>query len=463
MTCEAYYQSHPEPGRGSDRCSIREIEAGTSRSVALLGASTTVFGLLNLLITGWTMKKFGIKTGLLLSVFWPAVRLAVQNIGVMIGGGEGIIIIQSSQIITILGVPAGYLLALNSYVTEILEPSERTGALGKLQGCAFLGMSSAYLIGGIISDVFGIISPFRVTLILFLSSSLYVLLAIPRIPPTKAVAAQASNGLPKFFGPLKIFTLQRWVLSSGRIETQYGMIFLATGVFLGVLATGYIPVLLQMYATDIYGFGTTENGYLISLNSFIRGLFLTLAFPRMISAGRKWFAGPTSPKKSKNSTLENSAIPDLPNQPNDFAALEGIDDEEEPVEPPKLNNERETFAFDLLYTRYSLLADGILTGAAAFVSQGWQMYLVAALLPLAAGTGASAKGTILQMCSAAERPDALSAITLIEMIARLTTSKFILCTAHLQFSRLICSHSNCLWFNICCICGNREDVPGICL
>jgi MFS family permease len=437
MTCEVYYQSHPEPGPGSDRCSIREIEAGTSRAVALLSASTTIFGVLNLLITGWTMKKFGIKTALLLSVFWPAVRLAVQNIGVMVGGGEGIIIIQSSQIITILGGPAGYLLALNSYVTEILERSERTGALGKLQGCSFLGMSSAYLIGGIISDMFGINSPFRVTLILFLSSCLYVLLAIPRIPPTKGVAAQASNGLAQFFGPLKIFTPQRWVLSGGRIETQYGMILLATGVFLGILATGYIPVLLQMYATDIYGFGTTENGYLISLNSFIRGLFLFLIFPRIIDAGRKWFAGSTPLNPTQRGTPKDSAIPDLPNQPNDFAALEAMDDEEQPTEPPKLSDEREIFAFDLLYTRYSLLADGILTGAATFVNQGWQMYLVATLLPLAAGTGSAAKGTILQMCSAAERADALSAITLIEMVAKLTTSKFKLCNFHWQCHVLI--------------------------
>ncbi|TVY41992.1 hypothetical protein LOCC1_G006505 [Lachnellula occidentalis] len=422
MTCEVYYQTHPEPEPGSNRCSNREIEAGTSRAYALLSAVTTIFGVLNLLITGWTIKKFGIKIGLLLSVFWPAARLVVQNIGVMIGGGNGIVIIQASQIITILGGPSGYQLALNSYITEISEPSERTGALGKLQGYCFLGMSSAYLIGGTLSDAFGIIAPFRVTLVLFLSSCVYVLLALPRIPPSKAIASQASTGFAKFFSPLKMFIPQRWVLSGGRIERQYGMILLAIGVFMGVLATGYIPTLLQMYATDIYNFGTSENGYLISLNSFIRGLFLAIAFPKIIGAGRKWFAGSTPSEPTDTATPQDSAIPDMPNQQNDLAALEAMNDEEEPVEPPELVGERETFAFDLIYTRYSLLADGILTGAAAFVSQGWQMYLVAALLPLAAGTGASAKGTILQMCSATERADALSAITLIEMIARLTTT-----------------------------------------
>ena len=37
-------------------------------------------------------------------------------------------------------------------------------------------------------------------------------------------------------------------------------------------------------------------------------------------------------------------------------------------------------------------------------------------------TGAASKGSILQMCPPAERTDALSAITLIELIARLITS-----------------------------------------
>jgi hypothetical protein len=252
-----------------------------------------------------------------------------------------------------------------------------------------------------------------------------VLLFLPWLPPNQAVATQTSNGLAKFFGPLKIFTPQRWMLRCGRVETEYGTILLGIGVFLGVLATGYIPVLLQMYATDVYDFGTTENGYLISLNSFIRGLFLTLAFPRIISAGRNWLSSRNSSNGTEACTPQVSVIPDLPNEPNDFSAVEAMDNDEELVEPPNRRDEQETFAFDLLYTGYSLLADAILTGAASFVSQGWQMYVVAVLLPLASGTGAAAKGTILQMCSPAERADALSAITLIEMVARLACSKYI--------------------------------------
>jgi hypothetical protein len=189
-----------------------------------------------------------------------------------------------------------------------------------------------------------------------------------------------------------------------------------------------------MYATGSLGFGTTENGYMISLTSLIRGLFLTLAFPRIIKAGRNWTKRCDERKQPNNSKLpeespllkpqQESSIPNMPTEPNDFASGEVMENEEEPIEPPKLTNNQETFRFDLFYTRYSLILDGAITGFATFITQGWQMYLVALALPLAAGTGSAAKGTILQMCPAHERVDALKAITLLEMIARLVTSKY---------------------------------------
>lgn len=418
MTCQAYYTNHPEPSHG-DRCDNHAIEAGTARAYSLLGASTTFFGVANLFVTGWAIKKLGVRAALLNSVFWPAVRLAIQNLGVVTGGAAGIMIIQASQIICIIGGPAGYLLALNSYVAEILEASERTGALGKLQGCSFLGTALAYLLGGIISDAFGILAPFQVTLALFTLSSVYVMVALPWIPPNKAVVAAPTTKLTKFFGPLKIFSPQKWVLQDGQIRKQYGTILLGIGVFLGVLATGFIPVLLQMYATDVYGFGTTENGYLISLNSFIRGIFLTSVFPHIISYGRARYSNPKHIKDCETSSTQEA---EFPTEPNDLAG-EVRDHDEEPMANPHLENENETFDFDLQYSRYSLLADCILTGCATFVTQGWQLYVVAILLPFASGTGSSAKGTIIQMCSPSERTDALSAITLVEMVARLTTSK----------------------------------------
>jgi MFS family permease len=425
MTCDEYYLKHPEPEPGFPRCQKHEIEAGTARSVALLGASTTLFGVLNLFFTGWTIKVLGIKRALLITIFWPALRLVVQNIGVQTGTGLGIIIIQCSQVITVLGGPAGYLLACNSFAAEVVEPSERTATLGRLTGCSLFGTSAGFLLGGLISDHFGIIAPFRVAVLLFLASVTYAVVFLPHVPLNKEIEAKASASLKTFFDPLKIFVPQKWRLHNGKVQREYGTLLVGIGVFLGVFATGYIPVLLQMYATDAFGFTPNENGWLISVNCLVRGLFLTLAFPTIISRGRKWL--------DKRSKLKNSGQIShlkgndyLPSAPTHLASVPGADnDETEPIDSPAPLTETETYHFDLFYIKLSLIADGILTAGATFTNHGWQMYVVAVAIPLAAGAGTSAKGTILQMCEPGQRADALGAISLVEMMARLSTSELI--------------------------------------
>ncbi|KAF2721200.1 MFS general substrate transporter [Polychaeton citri CBS 116435] len=425
MTCEAYYDVHDSPPPGlHDRCAIPAVESGTAKAVSLLGVSTTFFGVANLFITRWGIKRFGVKSALALQVFWPAARLAVQNVGVAIGGTNGIIIVQCSQIITIIGGPNGYLLALNTYVTEVTEHKERTAALGRLQGCFMFGSAIGFLVGGVLADVFDIITPFQVTLVLFLISTIYVLIFLPYFPPHAegSVKKPKATGIARLVGPLRSIMPAKWVRKDGAVGTEYGAIILAAGVFLAVLATGYIPTLLQMYATDIFDFGTRRNSYLVSMHSFLRGLFLTFVFPQIISTGRHWMERKETDRAHAH--LASYAKSSGTSTPSDQQQLvRAMQDEEEPdVPPPKLNDDCETFEFDLIYTRFSLLADGVLTLGASFVSQGWQMYLVGALLPFGAGTASAAKGTILQMCPASEKTDALSAIAFVEMMARLSTT-----------------------------------------
>ncbi|KAK5135860.1 hypothetical protein LTR08_004509 [Meristemomyces frigidus] len=426
MTCDEHYKTHALPPLGVDRCRVNSIEAGTARAVALLGASTTFFGVFNLFFTGWTMKAIGVKKALLISVFFPAVRLVVQNLGVETGAGWGITIIQLSQIITVVGGPVGYLLALNSFATEVVEPAERTATLGRLTGCSMFGTSLGFLAGGLIGDIWGIIWPFRVTLVLFLLCCLYIWLCLPTIHNPE-VESKASISLSGFFDPIRLFAPTKWTLQTGRVQKQYGVLLLGIGTFLGVLATSYIPTLLQMYSTDIFGFTTSANGLLISINSLIRGLFLTLAFPLIISSGRTWLDARNHTAREAKLAASETGIPALPTDPNTIAAApDGMENPQEPIEPPQPRGDQEqSYHFDLQFTKYSLIVDGLLTGLATFTTKGWQMYLIAVALPLASGTGPSAKGTVLQMCPPEQRTDALSAISLVELLARLgSTSLF---------------------------------------
>lgn len=426
MTCDAYYETHQPDPAATDRCANREIEAGAARSFAVLAASTTIFGLINLLVAGWTIKRLGVKAALIIQIFWPAVRLLVQNIGIMKGSNIGIMIVQSSQIITIIGGPNGYVLCLNTLVADVVEHEGRTGALGRLQGCMYFGSAIGFLIGGVVGDAFGILAPFRMTLALFLLCCVYVALTLPVIPPPQNEENEATHqaiGLARFFGPLRIFAPQKWQLPDGRVRTQYGALTLGIGVFLGILATGYIAVLLQMYATAEFQFSTSQNGALIFLYSSLRGGFLSLVFPRIITTGRHWLGSTSSKKEADDQEDEVEALVHVNVIPPTPAEIETVDpmENEEPSNPP-LSDQRETFAFDLFYARFSLLLDGILTGLAVLVSEGWQMYVVAVMLPFAAGTGAASKGSILQMLPESDRIDALSGITLVENIARLSTT-----------------------------------------
>ncbi|KAF1917792.1 hypothetical protein BDU57DRAFT_555556 [Ampelomyces quisqualis] len=408
MTCEAYYEKHtPEPN-DIDRCAKREIEAGAARAFALLAASTTIFGLVNLVIAAWTIKP---------------VRLLIQNIGVMKGSAMGIAIVQFSQIITIIGGPNGYSnFCLNSFVADVVGHEARTGALGRLQGYMYIGAATGFLIGGVVGEAFGILAPFRITLILFLSCCIYIALTLPATELPESHDDKASSqpvGVSRFFGPLRIFMPQKWVLVDGRTKLQFGALALGIGVFLSILATGYIAVLLQQYATSEFNFGTRDNGLLIFMYSSLRGAFLSLVFPRIIARGRKWLQSKDSSKLSRPQEVE-PLLQDHPISPNEVETVDPLENEEPPNPAPQ--DELKIFAFDLFYARFSVLLDSILTGAAIFVTRGWQMYIVALVLPFAAGTGAASKGSILQMLPSSDRVDALSGITLVENIARLSTT-----------------------------------------
>lgn len=66
-------------------------------------------GTWNLFVSGQQVKTWGPRTALMLPTSIPAIRVATQIIGVVTGGQIGIWIIQITQVITILGGPAGYM------------------------------------------------------------------------------------------------------------------------------------------------------------------------------------------------------------------------------------------------------------------------------------------------------------------------------------------------------------------
>lgn len=104
--------------------------------------------------------------------------------------------------------------------------------------------------------------------------------------------------------------------------------------------------------------------------SMLRGLFLTLAFPKLITLGRNYTNRSQEYSNSAKSSDQSGSTERDPLLPSERAqeSREGADTDKD-----RVAKKEQTFAFDLTYTRYSLLADGLLTLLCSFVQEGWQM------------------------------------------------------------------------------------------
>ncbi|KAF4119981.1 Major Facilitator Superfamily [Geosmithia morbida] len=411
--------------------------------------SDSLSGTLNLFVTGWMVKKFGPRSSLIAQTVIPAIRVATQILGVVAGKSTGMIIIQATQAITVIGGPAGYILVINIIAGEVVEPKRRTAVFGQLQGCIMLGQGIGFLIGGMIGDAIDIRAPFDVAFVFFLVASVYVRFALPYIPPdslSDAKKADREGGIAGFLAPLRILVPQRLRLASGAVRRHYGVIFLCSGIFVGVLATGYAPFLIQIYATAAFEFDQAANGWLMAEFALMRSIFLIFMFPPIINWGRRrWTPATrdakgdaTAPAAIAISTTEEErggeeqrlVCPSddddrtiIPTSPGDFDAAPGEQTDMEPVKAPALGT-KETYLFDLVLLRWSLVVDGALTTVAAFATKSWHIYFAAFLLPLGSGSAPAAKGVITEMCPESQRADALNAVTLIENVARLATQGF---------------------------------------
>jgi len=374
MVCEEFYKHAPPYEGPGDRCARNEIDSGAAVQVSIMGSATILCGITNLFVAGWEMRKYGPKKALAIQVFCPAIRVAIQTTSLFIGARTGLIIMQLSQLTGIWGGPAGYILILNTIIAEITEPAGRTAMFGRLQGVLMMGVSLGILAGGLLAEQFGIKTPFEVAAISFLMSTAFVLSFVPYLDPK--TMSSADNNRPKakgFFGflaPLKVLGPQKMVLRDGRTTLHYAVLFLGLGIFTGVLATGFAPILIQMYSMTAFEFTSTNNSILMFVNCLVRGVFLMFVFPRIISLGRTMFKATGEPLP------ESSPESPLPTEAHDIDPVPAIvADQEEPAKPPKTATVTQGADFDLFFLRWSLLLDGVITASSAFATQGWHMYL----------------------------------------------------------------------------------------
>lgn len=160
MTCAEYYKSHTYGGPvGGDRCKVSVIEADTARNIALMSSSTTFFStcshrpedtanlaaIINVFVVGWEIQHSGVKMAMFTQTAWAAVRNLTQIYAQYVGAGRGVMIIQITQFLNVLGSGGGYQLAGNAYIAAMASEEDRTGMFGVLSGMSMLGNSVGML------------------------------------------------------------------------------------------------------------------------------------------------------------------------------------------------------------------------------------------------------------------------------------------------------------------------------
>ncbi|WWC59317.1 uncharacterized protein I303_101868 [Kwoniella dejecticola CBS 10117] len=418
MTCEEYYKTHTWDGQGKDRCNVPYVEAKTARQIAIMSTVTVSAMIANLFLSGWSIKKFGVKATMFQQTFWAALRNLCQMYAIKTGAGTGMLIIQSTQLFNILGSAGGYQIASNVFVSMLVPAEERTKQFGVLAGMIMLGSSLGYTLGGLAYTYYGLLAPFQCAFGLLCFCTVFGALFLPYLPPEVQDKKEDSKGTEEkkkqsFLAPLKLFIPRIVETSDGKSKRDYNLLLLGAGAFVSVLATGYVHLALQLVGTDVFDFTPSESGMMLSGNLLIRAFFLSICFPRIITYGRRLI----SHRKDVPTGAARDEHPERPieaEEPDDIGAPR----EDQARQPTDVQHGS---TFDLYFLRWSIFVDGLLTGLTTLSTQGWHLYLAAGVLPFASATGAACKGVTLDFVEPHQRADALSAIALIEKVAQVST------------------------------------------
>lgn len=330
-----------------------------------------------------------------------------------------------------------------------------------------------YIVGGLAFDYGGLLLPFQIAFCLLVFTTIFGTLFLPYIAPIppSALPDESEEMMNEkksrsFLYPLKIFVPRTPMLGNnpkgpGR---DWNLTFLGLGAFVSVLATGYVGMGLQLVATNVFGFKPGPSGLMLvslfvpiglvstsslspkpvteqssdmmgsrgrwesaaigtrlitqSLNLAMRAFFLTILFPRIITHGRQYLSHRSSagvtPFNPSETALPSGLATSSTTEPTDLPSPipETLSSPTRPVDVAHGST------FDLYFLQSSILLDGILTALTSFADKGWEMYLAAAVLPFASGTGSAVKGVAMDLVKEEEKEDALSGIALIEKLGK---------------------------------------------
>lgn len=262
MSCDAYYADRPVEGKG-DRCHTPDVESLAAANTAAMSTVQTIggepsspshltAGIMSIFVTQFWIARFGTKAAMFQGSIWSSIRMLVHMYAMYIGGAAGVHITIVTQLLCILGSPGGFMLATNSALMESVLPAQRTAMFGMLGGAQMAGYGTGLVLGGTLYTYLGLYGPFATAFVMLVLVVLLGLCIIPYNPPAQKPAGADGQPAAKrsVLNALKMF----YPMRDAHGRRSWTLLCLIFGVFMASLATGYVPIALQLVGQDLFGF-----------------------------------------------------------------------------------------------------------------------------------------------------------------------------------------------------------------
>lgn len=357
----------PAPELPSDPiCQDVWVEDSTSTYAA---AMATVGALISLILLNRCSKLseyFGRKPLLLATHILLALSTSFFRISVLLPTYVGVTVLYIAVMVMEASAGAPLKIAVQNYVVDTTNESQRAGALSFTDGFGQLGAFPSSTLGGwLAAATQQFFAPFYASIAVYLATTVYMLVFVPeskkrrhhtliddfeRIGESEQDGQKADgNAHPdetdndtdadtdgglgtesyfssidgahsastsawwqkllhklNFLAPLSVFLPYKHTIEDRRTPSIAGrdwrLFVLAIIVVLEESFQVFMVPVLLLYNTKVFKYDVVQNGYLVSLLQGVRALYLTICFPWLVTRIRSWLQ---SRKKNHENVGEN--------------------------------------------------------------------------------------------------------------------------------------------------------------
>ena len=241
----------------------------TGTQLGFLTASFAVARLITTLPGGWLADRAGRKKPIILGLLAYSVVMALYGFS---QDANQLILLRGLQ-----GMASGVVWpVISTMVVEMVQPADRSKAMGLYEMMHFLGMVVGPGLGGVLAGVFSIAVPFFLCGVLAFFSALLVIFTVKETVATKPRMFEVPAETPQFSADSQVPEHNR-TFRALREFTPFASIFvgLCVAQFILVFSNALMQPVLSVYANEELGISEVGVGLLFTVQGVVT-LFATI-------------------------------------------------------------------------------------------------------------------------------------------------------------------------------------------